>query len=58
MILDGVGKSFATLNEHKPYGNIEVVKRECVGHMQKRGMPKVKLARTSFKSDKANTKKK
>ena len=58
MISDGDCKSLATLNEHKPYGNIEVVKHECVGHVQKRVMPKVKLARTSFKSDKANTKKK
>ena len=58
MISDGDCKSFATLNEHKPYGNVEVVKHECIGHVQKRVMPKVKLARTSFKSDKANTKKK
>ena len=58
MISDGDCKSFATLNEHKPYRNFEVVKHECVGHVQKRVMPKVKLARTSFKSDKANTKKK
>ncbi len=55
MISDGDCKSFATLNEHKPYGNVEVVKHECVGHVQKRVMPKVKLARTSFKSDKAST---
>ena len=58
MISDGDCKPFATFNEHKPYGNVEVVKHECAGHMQKRVMPKVKLARTSFKSDKANTKKK
>ena len=58
MISDGDCKSFATFNEHKPYGNVEVVKHECVGHVQKRVMPKVKLARTSFKSDKAKTKKK
>ena len=58
MISDGDCKSLATLNEHRPYGNVEVVKHECAGHVQKRVMPKVKLARTSFKSDKANTKKK
>ena len=58
MISDGDCKSFTTLNEHKPYGNVKVVKHECVGHVQKRVMPKVKLARTSFKSDKANIKKK
>ena len=34
MISDGDCKSFATLNEHKPYGNVEVVKHECVGHAE------------------------
>ena len=58
MISDSDCKSFATLNEHKHYGNVEVVKHECVGHVQKRVMPKVKLARTSYKSGNANTKKK
>ena len=43
MISDGDCKSLATLNEHQPY----------VGHIQKRVTPEVKLARTSFKSDRA-----
>lgn len=49
MISDGDCKSLAPLNEHQPYG--EDVKR--VGHIQKRVTPELKLARTSFKSDRA-----
>ena len=58
MISDGDSESLATLNEHKPYGDVKVEKHECVGHAQKRVTPKLKAARASFKSDKANANKK
>ena len=59
MISDGDCKSLAVLNEHQPYGKeVKVVKHECVGHVQKRVTPKLKLARTSFKRDRTEAKKK
>ena len=34
---DGDSKTFASLTELKPYGNdVEIIKHECVGHVQKR----------------------
>ncbi|XP_064598238.1 uncharacterized protein LOC135464678 [Liolophura sinensis] len=34
---DGDSKSFSNISEkEKPYGNVEIVKLECVGHVQKR----------------------
>ena len=35
IILDGDTKTVKHLNEHKPYGDLEIVKHECVGHVQK-----------------------
>lgn len=37
---------------------VKLAKHECVGHVQKRVTPKVKLARTSFKRDRTEAKKK
>ena len=37
MIYDGDAKTIATLNDHKPYGDlVTIIKDECVGHIQKR----------------------
>lgn len=47
-----------TPSQHRPYGDVEVQKHECVGHVQKRVTPRVKAARTSFKRDKAEAVKK
>ncbi len=33
---DGDSKSFATIKAEKPYANKDIVKYECVGHVQKR----------------------
>ena len=33
---DGDSKGFAEVTRLKPYGELEVVKEECVGHIQKR----------------------
>ena len=35
IISDGDTKTVKHLNEHKPYGNLEIVNHECVGHVQK-----------------------
>ena len=36
IISDSDTKTMKYLNEHKPYGDLEIVKHECVGHVQKR----------------------
>ena len=36
IISDGDSKVFAALHDSRPYGKIQVVKHECVGHVQKR----------------------
>ena len=58
MISDGDCKSLTHLNQHQPYGDVAIIKHECVGHVQKRVTPKLKLARTLFKRDRVDAKKK
>ena len=54
LVSDGDSKSYTALCQHKPYGNdVEVVKHECVGHVQKRVTPHLKTARNSFRHDKS-----
>ncbi|XP_074645896.1 uncharacterized protein LOC141902155 [Tubulanus polymorphus] len=33
---DGDSSSFKSVSESKPYGPVEIVKKECIGHVQKR----------------------
>jgi len=34
---DGDSSTYKTVSEAKPYGNeVEIVKKECIGHVQKR----------------------
>ncbi|GFU56291.1 hypothetical protein TNCV_582251 [Trichonephila clavipes] len=40
---DGDSKGFLTIKEAKVYGNTEVEKLECVGHMQKQMLEKVSV---------------
>ena len=47
---DGDAKTFAYLTELKPYGeDVEIIKHECVGHVQKRmGMALRKLKKSGI----------
>ena len=35
VISDGDSKTIKHLNDNRPYGEIEITKHECVGHIQK-----------------------
>ena len=49
---DGDSKSFSSIKASKPYGNKDIVKLECVGHVQKR----MGTALRKLKSQKGKTK--
>ncbi len=48
VVSDGDSKTISALNKEKPYGDdVEIVKFECVGHVQKRvGASIIKLTKT------------
>ena len=50
---DGDAKTFACLTELKPYGeDVEIIKHECVGHIQKRmWMALQKLKKSGIKDE-------
>ena len=51
IILDGDTKTVKHLNEHKPYGDLEIVKHECVGHVQKQLGTQLRTLKKSGKRD-------
>ena len=51
IISDGDTKIVKHLNEHKPYGDLEIVKHECVGHVQKRLGTQLRTLKKSGKRD-------
>ena len=64
VISDGDTKTVSTLNAEKVYGDVDIVKHECVGHVQKRVVTNLKRLKTRMaalmrdaKSQEAETKK-
>jgi len=45
VISDGDAKTIHRLNEVKPYGDVIIVKHECVGHVQKRVGTRLRAAK-------------
>ena len=52
VISDGDSKTLKDLNDNSPYGEIEIIKHECVGHVQKRLGTQLRTLKKSGKKDK------
>ena len=46
---DGDSSSFKTVRDSKPYGDLEIEKLECVGHVQKRCGGRLRKLKQSWK---------
>ena len=46
---DGDTSSYNEVNNSKPYGDFEIIKKECVGHVQKRSRTRLRTLRTTLK---------
>ena len=51
IISDGDTKTVKHLNGNKPYGDLEIVKHDCVGHVQKRLGTQLRTLKKSGKRD-------
>ncbi|GFX95370.1 hypothetical protein TNCV_3684221 [Trichonephila clavipes] len=52
---DGDSKAYKTVNEWRPYGNTDIERMECVGHVEKRMETRIRVLKLKMK-DKMLTK--